>query len=206
MPEHKNRDLDFDNERPGGEFDLLLRSSLETYADPGPDSGLAKRVMARIAAEGERERSRRKTRWAIALPLAACFIIAVVLLNSKSMHRSAHRIDQARVALPQSTGAGPSGPIENSPSIASRRSAVSRPLRHSSRTAAEARAERLPKLDVFPTTHPLTPEEKALVTYVAHAPEAERKSLIEEQKRLDAPLSIEALEIKPLAPPEPQGN
>jgi hypothetical protein len=201
MPEHNNRGLE-----PITEFDRLLRSSLETYADPGPDSRLAQRVLARIAAEGAREHTRRMIRWAIALPVAACVVAALVILVSMPGHHPAVQTNQARMTPPVSTDAGPSRLVANSPSGVVRRSVASRPLRHSSSAAAGAAEGRLPKLDVFPTPQPLTPEEKALVTYVAHVPEAERKSLVDAQKQMDAPLSIEALEIKPLEPPEPEGN
>jgi len=41
MPEHDNSRLEPGVEKAGTDFDLLLRSSLETYADPGLESGLA---------------------------------------------------------------------------------------------------------------------------------------------------------------------
>jgi len=203
MPEHENRNLE-----PGAEFDRLLRSSLETYADPGSESGLAQRILARIAAEGAREQRRRLLGWAIALPVAACLIVLIVLLGANPKRNSASLTYGAGVgtALPKSSNAGGQGSIARPPSIAARGKDVSRQPRHSSRTAAPETAQRLPKLDVFPTPQPLTTEEKELVAYVAHASQAERKSLLEDQKRIDAPLTIEALEIKPLEPPEPQGN
>jgi hypothetical protein len=212
MPDFDNRGLEFNSERPGAEFDLLLRSALDTYADPGPDSQLAQRILAGIAAEGESERTRwtirmrRLSRWAVALPVAACLIVAIVLLGSKLLHNPADRTNQARVTLPMSTNASAGGSIAISPSVTARRSDVSRPRRHSSPAAIAASAEHLPKLDVFPAPQPLTPAEKALVAYVAHVPETERKSLVEAQKQSDAPLSIAALEIQPIEPPEPGGN
>lgn len=207
MREHDNRGLDA-----GAEFELLLRSSLETYADPGPASDLAQRVLARIAVEGEGERTRqanrarRIIRWAIAMPVAACLMIAIVFLVSKPRQHSEDGANQARVTLPKSADAGPGVPIEISPTVTAPRNEISRPLRHLSRAAAAATAERLPKLDVFPAPQPLTEEEKILIAYVAHAPQAKRKSLVEEQKQIDAPLSIAALEIQPLEPPDTGGN
>jgi hypothetical protein len=216
MPEHDNRGLEPGGEQRGAEFDILLRSSLDTYADAGADSGLAKRVLARIAVEGERERirrtnrTRRISRWAIALPVAACLIVAFLLLASKPLHNSADGANQARVTLPKSTDAvriaDRGGSNANSLSVTARRNNVLRPLRHPSRAAVAATAERLPKLDVFPTPQPLTAAEKEFVAYVAHTPPAERQSLIEDEKRIDAPLTIAAIEIKPLELPEPQGN
>jgi hypothetical protein len=205
MHEHGNRGLET-----GAELDLLVRSSLETYAEP--ESGLAERVLARVAAEGEHERTRRSnrarrmSRWGIALPVAACLMVAIALAGLKYLHNSPDQINQARVTVPKSTDASAGGSNAISSSNTARRDDISRPLRHSSHVAAAARVQRLPKLDVFPTPQPLSPAEQALVAYVAHASEAERQSLVDAQKRLDAPLAIAALEIKPLEPPEPQGN
>jgi hypothetical protein len=207
MPEHDGRGFDS-----GAEFDRLLRSSLETYADHGPDSDLAERVLARIAAEGERERMRRTERrhlvirWAIALPVAACLVVVMVLAGLRALHNAPDGANQARVVPPKSNNAGRVGPIVNSPSIAARHNDASRSLRHSARAVATARVQRLPKLDVFPTPQPLTPEEQAFAAYVARVPEAERKSLIDTEKQVDAPLSIAALEIQPIAPPDTGGN
>ncbi|MGP8251458.1 MAG: hypothetical protein ACLQHF_05440 [Terracidiphilus sp.] len=206
MPEHDHRDLQPGAEQPSADFDLLLRSSLETYGDPGPDSGLAERVLARIAAEGARQQARQTIRWAIALPVGACLIVVIVLAGLRGLHNAPVGANQARVTLPRSADTGRDEPIKNSPSLTARRSDFSRPERHSSRPAAAATVARLPKLDVFPTPQPLTPAEKELIAYVAHVPEAERQSLVEDEQRIDTPLTIAALEIQPIAPPEPQGN
>lgn len=212
MPERGDRGLELNTGQSGAEFDRLLRSSLETYADPGADMDLAERVLARIAAEGEHERTRRANRtrrivrWAIALPVAACLIIAIVLLVAKPWHHSADSANEAHATLPKSTDADRDVPAGTLPTVASRRSESSSPSRHSSRAAVAASAKRLPKLDVFPAPQPLTREEKELIAYVAHTPQAERQSLIEEQKQMDAPLSIAALEIQPLEPPDTGGN
>ena len=45
-----------------------------------------------------------------------------------------------------------------------------------------------------------------MVVFVAQAPEAERKALIEAQKRFDAPLSIAAIQIPPIEPPQEGTN
>jgi hypothetical protein len=70
----------------------------------------------------------------------------------------------------------------------------------------EAKSAPLPKLDVFPTPQPLSSQEEALVSFAAKAPERERESLIAAQQEEDAPLSIAAIEIKPLEPPAGGAN
>ncbi|HEV2136758.1 MAG TPA: hypothetical protein VGR47_21240 [Terracidiphilus sp.] len=69
-----------------------------------------------------------------------------------------------------------------------------------------ARAAPLPKLDLFPTPRPLSAEEEALVNFAAKAPKTERESLLAAQEQADAPLSIAAIEIKPLEPPASGAN
>jgi hypothetical protein len=260
MHEHDARNMEPGAE-PGAEFGSLIRSSLERYADPGPNSGLAERVMARIAVEqaaeklnklgqfperhssgakapthllsfigttkvvpfykaflsavrtsfsATREAAHDRTswtiRWVVALPVAACLIVALVLLASKTLHNSADGANQAHATSRESINDGSNGSTASLPVVPAQHNVFRRPERHSSRARATVSAAPLPKLDVFPTPQPLTREEQALVAYVAHAPQAERKSLIEDQRRMDAPLTIEALEIKPLALPEPEGN
>jgi hypothetical protein len=73
-------------------------------------------------------------------------------------------------------------------------------------TAAGAKPAPLPKLDVFPTPRPLTREERAMVVFVAQAPESERKALIEAQEQFDAPLSIAAIQIPAIEPPQEGAN
>ena len=206
MPEHDNLGRGLDAERPQAGFDLLIRSSLDTYADPGPDSQLAQRVLARIAAESVRVRTRRTIRWAIALPVAACLIVALVLLASKPPHKPADNSGRARVTLPKSTETGRIGPTENAHAVTARRNDVPPVVRRSSHAAVAVTTARLPKLDVFPTPQPLTPAEREFVAYIAHASLAERRSLVETRQQMDAPLRIEALEIKPLEPPQPGRN
>jgi hypothetical protein len=64
----------------------------------------------------------------------------------------------------------------------------------------------LPKLDVFPTLQPLTPEEQALANFAIHTPAPELQAFIEAQKNDDAPISISAIDIQPLDPPDQGGN
>jgi hypothetical protein len=199
MPEHDNRGL-----QPDTEFDRLLQSALNTYADPGQDSDIAQRVLTRVAAECAPKEKRRWLPWAIALPVAACLIVFTVVTGSKLTRNIADRTSQARVPSPKSTGIHRDGP--SSISASAKYGKAPRGMSHPNHASTHERTRRLPKLDVFPTSQPLTPAEQELVAYIAHAPESERQSLIEAQKQVDAPLSIAALEIQPLRSPEPAGN
>jgi len=71
---------------------------------------------------------------------------------------------------------------------------------------AAANATPLPKLDVFPTPQPLTRQEQALAVFAIRTPALELQALIEARKQDDAPVSITAIDIQPLEPPDQGGN
>ena len=56
----------------------------------------------------------------------------------------------------------------------------------------------LPKLDVFPTPQPLTPEERAFVVLITQTPTPVRNALLAAQEQDDAPVHIAAIHIPPL--------
>ncbi len=201
MPEHNDLAL-----KPDDEFDLLLRSALNTYANPGSDSDLAQRVLARVADESAGRLTRRWLPWAIAVPVAAGLLILIIHSGSKPMHTAADGTNQARVLQPPSTNVSGGRPSSISLLAPDQRTKASRPRQNSRDALPAAKTEHLPKLDVFPAPRPLTPEEQALASYVARVPETERQSLIEAQKRAEAPLTIAAIQIQPLEPPDHGGN
>jgi hypothetical protein len=84
-------------------------------------------------------------------------------------------------------------------------------IHHQSRTPSRRRSEQTlaatqpapaPKLDVFPTPQPLTPEEHTLVAIAAQAPAPLRKALVEAQLQPGEPLRIAAISIPPIKPPD----
>jgi len=188
------------------ELDLVLRSALNTYADPGPESGLEARILARVSVEAGAAPRRSWLPWVVALPVAAGLLLLFVLFEFRPAHRPsddsglAHPSHQPLIntARPELSTALRPGPVlrGNGPHA--------RP-RPRMETGA-AKAAPLPKLDVFPTPQALTPEEQALTVFAAKAPQSERQALIKAQKQADAPLSIAAIQIQPLEPPDQGGN
>ncbi len=186
------------------DLDLLIRSAVATYADRGPDDDLAHRILDHVAAEAAPAPARRWLPWAIALPIAAGLVALAVLSGSKPSRPGLGKTDQASNSHAPLRAIAGAAPSTTPPSARTQRSKAQK---RQPRFAAEAaRAAHLPKLDVFPTPRPLTPKEKALAIFAAEAPEPERRSLIEAQQQADAPLSIAAIQIQPLEPPEPGGN
>jgi hypothetical protein len=64
--------------------------------------------------------------------------------------------------------------------------------------SAPSSAQRLPKMAVFPTPRPLTPEEQALLVFAAQASPAAKKEVIEAERHLGDPIVIAELKIDPL--------
>ena len=196
MPEQDRRSQDSEFE-----LDRLIDSALGTYAEPAANGQLAQRVLARVAERAHR-RGPMWLPWAIALPVAAGLLLLLVLSGSKPAQHPVDRANQAVPSPPLSNHIDASESPSTPHPVPAKRVTASRPRR--AETATQSKP--LPKLDVFPTPQPLTPAEKTLESYTAHASEAERKALVEAQKRMDAPLSIAAIDIQPLEPPEKGGN
>lgn len=186
------------------ELDRLLDSVLATYADPGPDSGLASRILSRLAAEAGPAPRRRWLPWVIALPAAAVLLLFILLSGPETNHRAVAP-KQARVS--QQPPAAPQAANRPAPSAAPiRRAGTPLGKPRPRRAALAAHWAPLPKLDFFPTPQPLSPEEQALVEFAAHASKSDRESLLKAKEQADAPLRIAAIEIKPLEPPASGAN
>lgn len=180
------------------ELDRMLDSALSVYAAPAPD--FEERLVQSIAAAVPAPSPRRNwLRWAIAVPAAACLLIAVSFFL-----RPRRRIENAQQAQSASAVPHQARPLNAAVSTAQ---AQARPHRRPSVShSASAWIAKLPKRDVFPTPQPLTPAEQAFVRYVAAAPEKERRALLETQAQDDAPLEISAIKISPITIPDPSGS
>ncbi len=198
------------------DLDFLLDSALATYADPGRDSGLEQRVLAALTATCAEHAAPAKPRplwlpWAIAIPVAAGLLILWISIG-KTVHAPSiqprmaiHKNAPATEALATNTsehgqakhpsGAKARGNVAASAPFASTRGK----LKPCADTNPHCGKRSIPKLDVFPTPTPLTDEERALVAAADTGPPSEREALIASQQHGDAPLSIAALNIPPLA-------
>lgn len=209
------------------ELDRLLDSALASYADPGAGSGLEQRVLSSLAAAGAQgntrsdvARYRRWPAWAVAVPVASLllwFSIAKIHHAPAIQNQEAHQANgpQAPAASapshPDRSGAHnltPSGakpfagakPLIDSQAVTAR--LKSRPDTGPNRSTEAVNPDSLPKLDVFPTPQPLTPQEQALVVVAAQTPEPELRALIEAEKQNGQPFPIAAAHIPPLEPPD----
>ncbi|SRR6266567_2622245 len=187
------------------QLDLLIDSALATYAEPS--SGMEQRVLNALAAERVAVPAKSKLvafplrRWVPwVVGLAACLLLALFVHNGKS-----HRETLARdtVSPQPQRAAAPTGIIATGRTHA----AYARiPKARAPHLTAVAQAASLPKLDVFPTPQPLTPEEQALSVYAARAPKPELEALARAQSQDEKSFSIATAHIPPLQPPDEGKN
>jgi len=185
------------------DLNSVLDSALMTYGDPGADSGLSERVLARVAAEAAPAPLRRWLPWAIALPVAACLLILVMSWPKISHSPDTHFTGATQASEPATARPVPQPALQ--PAHTRRGELAARKSRPQS-VAIAAKSATLPKLDIFPTPQPLTPGEQGLVAFATQASESERLALLEAQKIKDEPLHIAAIHIPPIEPSERDGN
>lgn len=185
------------------DFDRVIHEALGAYGEA--DSGLERRVLARIAAEHSSVPWRGRSLWVALLTASACLLIVILLMHGRP------------ASVPQANRIGPPTPHEAAKvtarveSPATQRVGRLRRVARPARTAGDPATEALPKQEVFPTPRPLSPAERVLVEFAARAPESERKSFIAAQDHLDEPIAIAAIRIapiriSPLEPPQPGAN
>jgi hypothetical protein len=189
-------------------IDDLLNEALKTYGDPSPDSGSGSSLEARTLARLEEFRTitdapaRRRTRlwFAIAAPAAACVLVAVLasfgILDGRP-HPPSRTPDVAR-----SDSGGARVPMPRETQTPRH---VRTPVRHPAprisprQLASAAPRPALPKLAVFPTLPPLTPEERAVLEWQKHAPESARQAVV--QPAPEPSHDIAGIYIAPLETP-----
>jgi hypothetical protein len=188
------------------DLNLLIDSALQTYAEPGDEAGVVRRVLgrvaeARVSGQSTPRPSWRWMKWAIALPAAACVLLLVIRAPNPP-HTPASRAKQShpaqqRALITPHTGSQPASRSES----LQRSNALAMNVQLRSVTAAA-----LPKLDVFPTPHPLTPAEQALAAMARQTPTPELQALAGTQTQTNVPVSIAAIHFPPLEPPDPGQN
>ena len=195
-----------DHARPGPALpdrDRLIDAALNTYANADP--GLEQRVLARIAAGRESAPRLRWMAWAGALIAAACLVLVIALMHKRpalSPAANAFNTPPAQQA--------PKAEARVEPRAVQRRSGVPH---HAPAEGAPGKlvANRLPKLDIFPTPHRLSPEEQVLVDFAERAPKAQREAFVDDQKQTTGPIAIAAIrvtpiQIPPIEPPQVGAN
>jgi hypothetical protein len=184
------------------DLDLLIDSALATYADPGPDAGLEGRMLAALSPVRKELPRRALIRgrwlpWAVALPIAAGLLF-LWLSTQREKPIPASEPQQARESVPN-----PIAPRvdSRSPSPIKEQHRHTVLIRPQPSPVETAQAAPLPKLDVFPTPQPMTPEERALTAVVTETPLHARPAVIDAESLDHQPIRIAEIQIPPLEPP-----
>lgn len=158
-------------------LDRLLDAALSKYAAVEPRVGLEERVLAHLNAEQSNASTTTWWRWGLAGAVAVVAIVAILTWKpSKTPQRVIANFPPITNQAPFNPAAKDSIEDGNKFSakkpMPTRKPAVQRPLTATMVTA--------PKLDVFPSPHPLSAEELALARYVRNFP-ADAKVVAEAQ-------------------------
>lgn len=172
-------------------IEARIDAALRSYGEP-PVAISDPRVAAAAILDRARQSPTRRPLWIWAIPAATCLLaLAVGLLWYLHAPRT-----------PSIARAVPSAPVVTNPVMP-----VPEPAPHHLPVRIVHRQHShpapLPKLDVFPTPAPLSPQEQALVIFARTAPPAVRQAVIDDQRTWDQPPSVAGLNI---SPPEISGS
>ena len=174
-------------------LDARIDDALRTYAVPEPIPE-ARVVTARLLVrEREVEARRKRTLWAWAVPAAACLV--ALAIGAEGLLRPVRSPETARaLAAPRVTASAPV--VQAAP--VSMRVAQRRPARMVPAHRVLAEEQPLPKLEVFPTPTPLSPQERALEQFARTASPQVKRALFEDQEHPQGPAALAELKIRPL--------
>jgi hypothetical protein len=148
---------------------------------------------------------RRWLYWMAAVPVAACLLFVFTARKSPpsegTLQPQTHPPEQT--ATNHSAQSEPPLPARHMPAPPPRRPGV-HAQHNADRTLSKLASQ--PKLDVFPTPQPLTPEEQALYAFATQVPEKQRQAILNAQRNDNAPLDVAAIRIPPLEMPEEGKN
>lgn len=178
------------DERPEGlgEIDQRMDAALRSYAEPG-EIPEARVVLARVLAQADADGAgRRRLWWWVGAVTAACLLAALLVGGEWGLRRP--RVPEI-AWVPRAPGVANSGRGGLAQSHAA--GAKSGPERAGAPLAQVGRVratEPMPKLDVFPSPRPLSPEEQALVAFALRAPSEAKKAVVEDQQHWDDPIIV----------------
>jgi hypothetical protein len=166
------------------ELDGRIDDALRSYAEPSQP--MEPRIaLARIMDRAQSARPARGIRWWMwGVAGAAACLVAVMVAMWMTRGPQAPEIARAPAAPGVVSVSKRSAPAAVQ-GVANRRAThAGWSTRHKE---VAATATTLPKLAVFPTPRPLSPEEEALVAFAKHGPPAVLHAVLEDQKQWDEP-------------------
>jgi hypothetical protein len=153
------------------EFDRMLDAALAKYAAVEPRTGLEERVLANLRAEQARVPDHAWWRRGAIAAVAAVIVVAVALSlrPDKPSRPFVGNHPPTPIQAPKERGTEIIAIAHRSGTRPARPSTARKPAMHPS--PPEVAIARAPKLEQFPSPHPLSEQEKLLQNYVAENPE-----------------------------------
>lgn len=177
--------------------DERIDAALRRYSDPGeiPEARVALAGILERARHGERRVGLWRWSWAAAGVCGLLLAAGSMWMLREPRMPEIGWVPRAPGVSPAAWEGGGAGANE----AAGTKERAAKPWPGSagdmSRRTDEAQ---LPKLAVFPTPAPLTPEEQALMRFAEQAPAGTQHAVLEAQKHLGDPITIAKLRIRPL--------
>jgi hypothetical protein len=149
-------------------LDRELDAALAKHASVEPRSGLEQRILANLRAEQTCVVEHTWWRWGLAGALAAVAIVTLALASRSG--KPAQRLVVRQTPAQEAPKQTPALPVEAVANNSVRHASPSDRIAKRATAAVEV-ASANPKLDVFPSPHPLSDEEAALSRYVRDFPQ-----------------------------------
>ncbi len=180
------RENDRDNP-PDTQLDARIDAALHTWAEPPaiPDPRIVALKLLEQAREVDSRPQWSLGRWAIPACLAALVLAAVWFLRTPQIP-----------AVARTPAPPPAVAATHPPALPAQRATV--PAHNRLPRLAAAKPQSLPKLPVFPTPTPLSPQEQALVAFADHAPPAVQRAVLQDQKDWNTTGTLASLRPHPL--------
>ncbi len=178
------------------ELEKLLQAGLQSYGKAEPLSGLEERVLRRV----QEEHPPRRWVWVRWATASACACVLVAVVGYKSITPIPHKpVEPAQSGIAKvEQGSKPSELVSTSTSDEPIPPAVHRRETKTVEAKQNKAAAALPKLDVFPIPHSLTPEERAMLQFVNQDPKAAKEVLAQIGAGSPEQIQIAQIQIEPL--------
>ena len=173
-----------------------LDRALVEYGNMEPRPGLEARVLANLSAERERITVRQRWFWALTLAATAAVIILAVWMESNTGLRT--KPPTSLTTASEQQAQSQQRPVETAkPDVFQQSRKIASPRVHRNQAVHSLEAAAAPKLDRFPSSQPLSEQERLLLAYLNQTPKEEVMLAIAKTKS-NEDLRVKDLEIQSL--------
>ena len=173
-----------------------LERALVEYGNAEPISGLEGRVLANLQSERERITARQRWFWALTLTATVAVIILAVWMESDTAQRT--RIPTSKSAPSEQRAESKQRLVQSAkPGMFQQSRKITSQHVKQNRTVRSFEAVAAPKLDRFPSSQPLSEQERLLLAYLNQTPKEEvMLAIVKTNSNQD--LHVKDLEIQSL--------